>query len=124
MLASLTRNEGNVYQTAKENGVPESTIHYWLRLPETSSDLPPASGTGLDERLEQIARQMVEAMPQRVDEASLQDLVRLLPIVLDTMNQARAGKEKNSNAREKLAEILDRYAAVENTEGASESADE
>ncbi len=66
---------------------------------------------------------MVALMPEKLEEANLQELVRSLTMVLGTISQTRAGKEKTSHAREKLAEILERYAAAAGTEGTDPPAD-
>lgn len=127
-LAALERNAGNLYRTAKELGIPKQTLSGWVRQQRAGKLVPPATPeradeAALDEQLERLARQMVAAMPDKVDEASLQDLARALTIVLDSLNHARADKEKVSHAREKLAEILERYAAAGGAAGTAEPAD-
>ena len=128
-LIALEQNEGNIYQTAKKIGIPSGTLAKWaqaqregrLIVPTPQPDLP--ADASLDDQLEQVARRMVSAMPEKVEEADLQELARALTIVLDNMNQTRAGKEKNSHAHEKLAEILERYAAAASAEGTPEPID-
>ncbi len=128
-LAELDRNGGNIYKTAKDLGIPPRTLLRWVKAHDAGQLLPPtpqpelADDAALDERLEQLARQMVAVMPEKVEEATLQELARTLTIVLDMMNQTRAGKEKSSHAREKLAEILERYAAAAGAAGTPESSD-
>ncbi|MFN8451027.1 MAG: hypothetical protein U0521_21230 [Anaerolineae bacterium] len=126
-LAVLDRNGGNLYQTMKETGIPEGTLSNWVkaqqegRLPIIESAL--SGDASLDDQLEHLARQMVAVMPEKLDEASLQELARSLTIILDTLKETRTEKEKTSHAREKLAEILERYAAAGGEAGASETTD-
>ena len=89
--------------------------------------LPPAAPqddeTPLDDQLERLARQMVAVMPEKVEEANLQELARSLSIVLATMNLTRSDKEKKTDVREKLARLLDHYAALRAEGGTSEPVD-
>ena len=128
-LIALDRNGGNIYLTAKAIGLSSATLYKWnqarqegrLVMPSPRPDLP--ADASLDDQLEQIARQMVAIMPEKVEDANLQELTRSLSIVIATMNQTRTGKEKTSHAREKLAEILERYAAAAGAEGTPEPTD-
>ena len=128
-LAEVDRNGGKVYQTAKAIGVSARTLERWVRAarlqgdPAAAGSLPPEDEAALDDQLEQLARQMVAVMPEKVEQANLQELTRSLAIVLGAINQTRTGKETTSHAREKLAEILERYAAAASTEGTPEPPD-
>lgn len=122
-LTAVARNGGDVYRAAKETGIPYGTLHHWVRQAQANGESLLDDEADLNERLEHLASQMVAAMPEKLNEASLQELARALSIVLASMNQTRAGKEKTSHAREKLAEILERYAAAGSAAGASEPPD-
>lgn len=123
-LAALARNGGDLYRTAKELHIPNGTLSGWVRQAQARGEPLPQGEVALDERLEQLARQMVAVMPEKVEEASLQELARALTIVLGTMNQARAGKEESGDVYEKLARLMDRYAATGAAGGSPEPTDE
>ncbi len=126
-LAKLEANGGNVYLTARQTGISEASISRWRKAKEqhesSATPIESVNDAPLDEQLEQLALQMVAVMPEKVEEASLQELARALTIVLDRMNQARTGKERVSHAREKLAEILEKYAVPESASGTAETTD-
>ncbi len=117
-LAALERNGGNRYQTAKETGIPHGTLARWVKEAELRGELPmmsrplpqPDEDAPLDDQLEEVVRRMVAVMPEKVEEASLPELVRSLTAVLATLNQARADKEQSGDVYEKLARLMDRYA--------------
>jgi hypothetical protein len=67
---------------------------------------------------------MVAIMPEKLENASLHELVRSLAMVRATMNEARAEKEESSDVYEKLARLMDRYAAAEAAGGNPEPTDQ
>ncbi len=119
-LEAYARNGNDLYRTSKETGIPAGTLHRWIKL-EQGADA--ARDGALDERLEQLARQMVAAMPEKVEGANLQELARSLSIVLTTMNLTRPEKEKRTDVREKLTRLLDQYAAQRAESGTREPVD-
>jgi transposase-like protein len=129
-LVALEWNDGNVFRTAREIGISVVTLRSWrkaqregrLVLPAMQPELP--EDASLDERLEQIVQQMVAIMPEKLENASLQELVRSLAMVRATMNEARAEKEESSDVYEKLARLMDRYAAAEAAGGNPEPTDQ
>jgi transposase-like protein len=129
-LVALERNDGNVFRTAREIGISVVTLRSWrkaqregrLVLPAMQPELP--DDASLDERLEQIVQQMVAIMPEKLENASLHELVRSLAMVRATMNEARAEKEESSDVYEKLARLMDRYAAAEAAGGNPEPTDQ
>ncbi len=111
-MIALDRNQGNLYRTSQELGIAEQTLSNWVKahregrlLPEP--DLP--ANAALDDQLEHIVNRMVAIMPEKVEEASLQELTRSLTTILATMNQARAEKEKSEDVYEKLGRLMDRW---------------
>ncbi len=112
-MIALDRNGGSLYKTAKETGIPEQRLSDWAKLRREghllpSPELPPPAA--FDDQLEQIVNRMVAVMPEKVEEASLQELTRSLTTILATMNQARAEKEKSEDVYEKLGRLMARYA--------------
>ena len=131
-LIELERNGGNLYQTARILGMDEKTLASWaqaqregkLVAPPLPSEPPvPDEDAPLDERLEQIVQQMVAIMPQKLEEASLQELVRSLTMVRATLQEARAEKEENSDVYEKLARLMDRFAPAGSADSSPQSPD-
>jgi len=115
-LAELDRNGGNLTQTGKKIGIPPSTIGRWARerarnQPPTQNDLSllEDTNTSLADRLEQIVARMVAVMPEKVEEASLQELTRSLTTILTTMNQARAEQEQSGHLYDKFVQIMARF---------------
>jgi len=111
-MIALERNGGNLYRTAKELGISEQTLSDWAKLHQEGRLLPSDSHVDapLDDQLEEIVNRMVAIMPEKVEEASLQELTRSLTTIIATMNQARAQKEKSGDVLEKLARLVSRYA--------------
>jgi transposase-like protein len=126
-LAVLDRNRGNFYRTAKETGISHDTLRRWVREGKRSGETSPDKDDGaqkpLSERLEALVSQMVAVMPEKVEEANLQEIARTLTIVLDAMNKVQSETEESSHAREKLAEILERYAHVGSASGTDQATD-
>lgn len=111
-LVALERNEGNLYRTSKETGIKTGTLHRWAH---------PESAMTLDERLEHLAYQLVAAMPEKLDGANLHQIIEALKFVLDKIG--RAEEEKRGDVYEKLARLIDRYAAEKAANGDSEPTD-
>ena len=119
VLARLDRNGGNYYLTAKEAGIAWSTLSKWVkdqhegRLPMLSPRPEPFDEkASLADQLGQIVGQMVAIMPEKVEEASLQELTRSLTSILATMNQVRAETEakEDDEIYERLVRHLSQYA--------------
>ena len=122
-LATLAQNGGNRYRTAKQLGIPESTLASWARKaqmpgkpPKVKRSMPQIDENApFDDQLEQVARQMVSIMPEKVEESSLQELTRSLSIVLATMKEARAGKDEKDSEEdvyEKLHKLMAHLASA------------
>jgi transposase-like protein len=126
-LIALDRNKGNIHLTAKTLGIATSTLFRWDkarregRLVMPPPELPelPEKAT-LADRLEQIVQRMVAVMPEKVEEASLQELTRSLTTILATMNQARA-QAGDSQEDIELYERLVRHMAQFAPDGAADS---
>jgi hypothetical protein len=123
-LAELDRNGGNIFQTAKETGISTRTLgRWWQQRGESQQPVIEAPGDDatLDERLEHLAYQLVEAMPQALDEANLHQIIEALKFVLDKIGQT--GDDKGADVYEKLAHLINRYAADGPADGDPEPID-
>lgn len=111
-LMALAANKGNATLTAEQTGIPYNTVLYWSR--QTS--------TNLDDRLERLAHQLITVMPEKLNEADLQQITRALALVLNNI-QRDSGADKRSDVYEKLARLMDRYAAGKRAIGDAEPSD-
>lgn len=94
VLAALDANEGNVALTARQSGVPDSTLRGWAKgrgTPAEIAELREHKKEELSERLEAIAHQLVDALPGKIGEASLQQTATSLGITIDKMQILRGG---------------------------------
>lgn len=116
-LASLAANGGNVNQTARDLGLPEPTLRSWARgrgVGVEIVDLQAHKKVDLADRLESIAHKLAGAIPGKIDEGSLQQTATSLAILIDKMQLLRgrptAINEDVTDARDKLAHLVDRFA--------------
>jgi transposase-like protein len=110
-MIELDRNGGNLYRTSQELGIAEQTLSDWAKAHREGRLLPPdlPADAALDDQLEHIVNRMVAIMPEKVEEASLQELTRSLTTILATMNQARAEKEQSGDVYDKFVRIMARF---------------
>jgi hypothetical protein len=135
-LAALVAHGGNIRAAARAAGVSARTLGRWVQeVPHPAASLPPefreggqsphppapspsgrggdgssVSGRGtLEERLASAIDQFVDGLPDKLDEANLQQSVRLLLWLLD--HYMTKPEAQVSDARERLGHLLDRIAA-------------
>ncbi|MBI1913609.1 MAG: hypothetical protein HYS12_02470 [Planctomycetes bacterium] len=105
-LAALVANGGNVAKTVRECGVKRQTLQDWIReqkqaagqVPEKTGSNPapkkraervaeilPQAVQALDAKLEAIAHQLVDAMPDKIDAATLPQLAVALGVAVDKL---------------------------------------
>ncbi|HYH63586.1 MAG TPA: transposase [Urbifossiella sp.] len=90
-LAALAANGGKVKPTAKQLGIAETTLRQWAeghRHPEAAQMSALKKGP-LADRLEEIAWQLADALPGKVETASLQQTATSLAIAIDKMQLLR-----------------------------------
>lgn len=90
-VAALCANGGNVKRTARELGIPEKTLANWAkgdRHPEAAAAAEEKKGP-LADRLEQVAWQLADAIPGKLDAAPLQQVATALGIVVDKLRLLR-----------------------------------
>ncbi len=127
VLVALDTNNGNLYVTAKQFGVPRATLSDWHQNRKTifeQGDLVlQERRLRLSQRMELIINQIVDSMPKKVAQARLGNSARALSIMIDLSKAANEAakavaqqSEGGESAREKLARLLDRYAAAHQEE--------
>lgn len=93
ILASLKANGGNYSKTSREWSVPRATLIRWKegKGPDGQEvlDLVPQKVIELSDKLENIAHMLTEAIPEKIQEAKLQNIVASLGIVIDKRNLLR-----------------------------------
>ena len=113
-LEHLRSSGQTVRSAAREMGIPRGTLHDWAGGKKISPELARQFGAvkeTLSARLEQIAYQIVDAMPAKIDEASLRDLGATLANVVDRMRLLReepTAITESINRREMLERLIQR----------------
>lgn len=116
-LAALAANGGNVQRTAEQLGIPQITLHNWARgkrHPEASQMGERKKGPMAD-RLEEIAWQLLEAIPGKIDGATLATTATAMGIAIDKARLLRGEPtaiEETRNAA-RLALLRERYASLD-----------
>lgn len=97
ILAALDANQGNVKRTARQCGVPISTLRGWVKGRGTNAGvakLRPEKRGDLADALEEIAWKIVELLPDKLETAEVRELATLLGVSLDKLLVLR-GKANN-----------------------------
>jgi len=95
----LTTNDGNVKRTARDTGVPESTVSRWKKKwaqegPPTTEEVERAVGEFLDEAVElrgmalQALRKKVELLLQNPKDVKVAELTTLMGVLDDKITRA------------------------------------
>jgi len=90
-LIAVAANHGDVRRTAKELGIPYWTLMNWYRgtrHPEARALAEEASSM-LADRLEEMAHLVLDELPDKVPEASVDHLNKLLANVVEKMRLLR-----------------------------------
>ena len=90
-MAALDANGGNVKRTARETGIPGTTIKGWAdgRRAHVDNDLRTQKRGDLADRLEEIAWQLAGALPDKIEGAALNHIATALGITVDKMRLLR-----------------------------------
>jgi hypothetical protein len=114
-LAYLQTNGGTIQQAARELGIANSTLHNWASGQFLSPKVAVRYGVikkTLSEKLEDVAHKIIDAIPGKLDGASLKDLGTTLAQVIDKMRLLReeptAIKQITSGRREMLERLIER----------------
>jgi transposase-like protein len=86
-LAALKANGDNVERTARDCGIPPSTLRRWRAEPDRAAPakLREEKRGTLSEALGALAWQLIGAIPKKIADASLQHTTVSLGIVIDKM---------------------------------------
>jgi transposase-like protein len=121
-LATLDANGGDVRKTARDTGIPFSTLQGWAHqrgVNESVTELAVTKKKNLADELERIALALVDAIPDKIDGASLQQVATAAGIAVDKMQLLRGeptGITKDvSDARTRLADKLNRLSPSTDT---------
>ena len=99
-LAVLAANGGDLRGTARSLGIPKSTLENWAaqRVSAAVSELADTKKKDLADELENIALKLVEAMPDKMQDATLQQIATSLGIAIDKMQLLRGKATERTEA--------------------------
>jgi hypothetical protein len=111
-LAALDANSGNVAKTARDLEIPRKTLAEWADERHTHTvvaNIRHQKKGDLAQRLEEIAWELAEALPGKVDLASLQHTATAMAIAIDKMQLLRGAPTSISDiAIEQIADRIGR----------------
>ncbi len=131
-LAALDANEGNLYRTAKQLGISISTLQSWTNVSEDKAEeLAPIRNRKrkeLHEVLRDLAYQIADVIPDKLNDANLQHTSVSLGIVLEKM-QLLEGKatervEHSISDEERASRVATLLDAARNRRDGSPTSDE
>lgn len=90
-LTVLDANEGNLNKTAKQLDIPRTTLERWVegRVSDDVPQLRQQTKKALANELEALAYKLIEAMPEKLEGANLQQASVALGIVVEKMQLLR-----------------------------------
>jgi transposase-like protein len=100
-LAALGANGGDLRRTSRDVGVPFSTLQGWAKdrgLNQAVTELAVTKKKDLADELEAIALKLAEAMPDKVKDATLQQIATSLGIAVDKMQLLRGKATERTEA--------------------------
>jgi hypothetical protein len=113
-LAQLQSSRRTIRSAAREMGIPRGTLQDWAsgkKLGPTVAQQFGAVRDTMSARLEDIAYQIIDAIPAKIEEASLRDLGATLAVVIDRMRLLReepTAITESINRKEMLERLIDR----------------
>jgi len=93
LYVALTANDGNVKRTARDTGVPESTVRTWKQRWETEG--PPNIGevekavTSFTDDAERVRNKALLAIEEKIPGAKVGELTTLVGVLDDKIQRAR-----------------------------------
>src|SRR5690625_3701249 len=111
-LAALDANEGNLSKTSRNLGIAVSTLQRWIKDRAADlSDLRKEKKADLADKLEHVAHKLVDAMPEKLSEATLQQVATSLGITIDKLRLLREESTaieevRTSDAKQRLVDRL------------------
>jgi transposase-like protein len=108
-LATLEANDGNIHKTAQDTGIPWGTLKRWVEAQDQFTHLREQKKSDLAQRLEEIARELADAMPDKIQAATLQQVATSMAIAIDKMQLLRGAPTSISDiAIEQIADRIER----------------
>jgi transposase-like protein len=127
-VAAVTANGGNVQRTARQLGIPETSLRQWVkaeRHPEAAQMSVEKRGTLADE-MERVVWKLVEGIndPEKVKAAPVQQLATAAGILVDKIRLLRGEPTAIDEHRDddRLAEYRRRYLAAHGDHAAVDDA--
>lgn len=109
-LATLDAHGGDVAKTARQLGIPRTTLIGWAAdrgVVNDVSELRQVKKRDLADRLEEIAHDLVDVMPNKMQQATLQQIATSLGITVDKMQLLR-GKPTAINENQDAPTLTER----------------
>jgi hypothetical protein len=105
-LAVLDANGGALRQTSRDTGIPTSTLKLWRDegVHPDCAELCTEKKQSLADRLEALAHTLIDALPGKVTDASLQQAATSLGIAVDKMRLLRGEPTSIQESRQELTE--------------------
>lgn len=119
LYVSLTANEGNVKRTARDTGIPESTVRSWKQKWET--DGPPSYGevevavSDFTTDAERVRNKALASIEEKIPGAKVGELTTLVGVLDDKIMRARGlatGRVEHTLALPAADEIREALSAV------------
>jgi transposase-like protein len=104
-LAALDANGGSLRKTARDTGVPISSLKDWRdgrAIPNSCAELRTQKKQALADRLEDIAQQVLGILPGKLQDASVRDLNGTLKIATEAMQLLRGEPTSINESRQDL----------------------
>ncbi len=99
-LAVLAANNGDLRKTARDLGIPKSTLERWIYIQNTVvSAIADTKKKELSTELEELAYKIVGVMPDKLASANLQQLATSLGITIDKMQLLQGRPTERSETR-------------------------
>jgi transposase-like protein len=119
-LAALQANGGNTSLTARQLGIPRATLINWSNgngVHPVVSEIGQVKKEALADRLEDVAHRLVDAMPDKIKDANLQQVTVSMGIAVEKMRLLReqptsinGGEIPDEQRLEFLRAVIDRIA--------------
>jgi len=120
-LAAIEANGGDIVKAARFCGIHVNTLRYWAKggaVNKNTTKLRIQKKASIADRLEAIVHSLIDAMPDKIEEATLQQVSTSIGIAVDKMRLLReeptniSANLNSPEARmERLAAIFDSVSA-------------
>jgi transposase-like protein len=112
VLVALDKNNGNIFKTAQEFGIPRQTVSNWVRDRENIFEMSELLGEQkrlpLHRRLNLLINQISDALPDMVENARLGDATRALATLIPLSESLKAKKDAQEAEDQTVYERLEK----------------